>query len=180
MTNDLDGLVAEVLAQYQGPEHAVLRALITQLVALNESLAARVAELEADAKRHSGNSSKPPSADTLAQRQAQKARREAWTNKGTAKRTKGKQHGASGAHLAQVEHPDRVLPHPPEVCGGCGGALAGAEIVSTETRQVLALPEPKVLVPAPAGEPRRRACGTLTPGTRPPDADAPGTSGTGV
>ena len=110
MTNDLDGLVAEVLSQYQGPEHAALRALITQLVALNESLAARVAELEAELKRHSGNSSQPPSADTLAQRQAQKARREAWTKKGKRKRRPGKQPGSPGAHLAQVEHPDAVVP----------------------------------------------------------------------
>src|SRR5438445_3925288 len=125
MANELDELAAEVLAHYEGPEHEALRELISQLVA-------RVTQLEAEAKRHSGNSSKPPSADTLAQRQAQKARREAWTNKGTAKRTKGKQHGASGAHLAQVEHPDRVLAHPPEVCGGCGGSLAGADVAATE------------------------------------------------
>src|SRR5438067_12401737 len=111
MTNDLDGLVAEVLSQYQGPEHAALRALITQLVAANESLAARVAELEAELKRHSGNSSQPPSADTLAQRQAQKARREAWTKKkkGKRKRRPGKQPGSPGAHLAQVEHRDAVV-----------------------------------------------------------------------
>src|SRR5437667_1123132 len=119
MANELDELAAEVLAHYEGPEHEALRELISQLVA-------RVTQLEADAKRHSGNSSKPPSADTLAQRQAQKARRDAWTNKGAGKRAKGKQHGAPGAHLAQVEHPDKVVPYPPEVCGGCGGSLAGA------------------------------------------------------
>ena len=69
MTDELDGLVAEVLAQYPGPERAAL-ALISRLVAL-------VGELEAESKRHSGNSSKPPSGDSLPQRQAQKARREA-------------------------------------------------------------------------------------------------------
>src|SRR2546422_6013766 len=135
MTEEPRGLVAEVLSQYQGPEHATLRAVITQLVGLNESLAARVAALEAELRRHSGTSSKPPSADTLAQRQAKKARREAWTSKGTSKRAKGKQHGAPGAHLAQVEPPDTLVPPPPEVCGGCGGSFAGAEVVSTETRQ---------------------------------------------
>src|SRR5207244_13557951 len=137
MTEELRGLVAEVLSQYQGPEHATLRAVITQLVGLNESLAARVAALEAELRRHSGNSSKPPSADTLAQRQAQKARREAWTKKGKRKRRPGKQTGAPGAHLAQVEHPDAVVYHTPQVCRGCGSSLAGAEVPSCATRQGL-------------------------------------------
>jgi cell division septum initiation protein DivIVA len=142
MTNDLDGLVAEVLSQYQGPEHAALRALITQLVALNESLAARVAELEAELKRHSGNSSKPPSADTLAQRQAQKDRRQAWTKKGAKKRRPGKQPGAPGAHLAQVEHPDDVVLHAPQICRECGSPLTEAEVVSTETARSSTCPSP--------------------------------------
>src|SRR2546421_6936277 len=128
MTEELRGLVAEVLSQYQGPEHATLRAVITQLVGLNESLAARVAALEAELRRHSGNSSKPPSADTLAQRQAQKARREAWTKKGKRKRRPGKQPGAPGAHLAQVEHPDTVVPHAPEVCGARGSPPTEPEV----------------------------------------------------
>lgn len=177
MTNDLCRLADEVLAQYQGPEHTALRELITQLVAMTEMLAAKVAQLEADANRHSGNSSKPPSADTLAQRQAQKARREAWTNKGNAKRAKGKQHGAPGAHLAQVEHPDKVVPHPPEVCVGCGGSLAAAEVVSTETRQVFDLPEPRIVVTAHVAERRRCDCGCVTAGVFPPEANAPATYG---
>jgi len=177
MTNDLDGLVAEVLAQYQGPEHAVLRALITQLVALNESLAARVAELEAELKRHSGNSSQPPSADTLAQRQAQKARREAWTKKGKRKRRPGKQPGSPGAHLAQVEHPDAVVPHAPEVCGGCGSPLTEAEVVGSETRQVFDLPEPKVVVTEHVAQRRRCSCGCISSGAFPPEASAPAVFG---
>jgi len=177
VTNDLRSLAEEVLARYQGPEHAALRDLITQLVAVTEVLAAKVAQLEADAKRHSGNSSKPPSADTLAQRQAQKARRDAWTNKGAGKRAKGKQHGAPGAHLAQVEHPDKVVPYPPEVCGGCGGSLAGAEVVSTETRQVFDLPEPKIVVTAHVVQRRRCTCGCVTAGIFPPEANAPAVYG---
>ncbi len=106
MTDELRALAAQVLDQYPGPEHASLQALIVALLDLVDSLANRVAELEAEAGRHSGNSSKPPSGDTLAQRQAQKARRQEWTNKGKEKRSKGKQPGAPGAHLAQVEVPD--------------------------------------------------------------------------
>jgi transposase len=177
VSNDLGCLADEVLAQYQGPEHSALRELINQLVALTEALTAEVAQLKADANRHSGNSSKPPSADTLAQRQAQKVRRKAWTNKGNAKRSKGKQPGAPGAHLAQVEHPDKVVPHPPEVCGGCGGSLAAAEVVSTETRQVFDLPEPRIVVTAHVAERRRCICGCVTAGVFPPEANAPATYG---
>ena len=145
MTDELD---ARVLAQYQGPEHAALHALVVALLDLVDTLSARVAELEAEAGRHSGNSSKPPSGDTLAQRQAQKARRQEWTNKGRPKRPKGKQPGAPGAHLAQVEVPDVVIPHPPTVCTDCGASLADAEVVATETRQVFDIAEPKIVVTA--------------------------------
>ena len=145
MTDELD---ARVLAQYQGPEHAALHALVVALLDLVDTLSARVAELEAEAGRHSGNSSKPPSGDTLAQRQAQKARRQGWTSKGRPKRPKGKQPGAPGAHLAQVEVPDVVIPHPPTVCTDCGASLADAEVVATETRQVFDIAEPKIVVTA--------------------------------
>ncbi len=177
MTSEIEGLVDEVMARYAGPEHATLRDVITELVTMIDGLAAKVAQVEADAKRHSGNSSKPPSADTLAQRQAQKARREAWTKKGTAKRAKGKQHGAPGAHLAQVEHPDKLVPHGPEVCSGCGSSLAGAEVVSTETRQVFDLPEPRIVVTAHVVQRRRCTCGCVTAGVFPPEANAPAAYG---
>lgn len=175
-TSEIEDLVAEVMAQYAGPEHASLRLLITELVAVNAALTSRVAQLEADAQRHSGNSSKPPSADTLAQRKSQKARREAWTTKG-AKRTKGKQPGAPGAHLVQVEDPDQTISHPPEICGGCGGSLEGAEVVATKTRQVFDLPEPRPVVTAHVVERRRCTCGCITAGTFPAEASAPATYG---
>jgi transposase len=177
MTDELDALAARVLARYQGPEHAELNALIVALLDLVDTLTTRVAEVEAQAGRHSGNSSKPPSGDTLAQRQAQKKRRQEWTNKGKVKREKGKQHGAPGAHLAQVEVPDAVVAHAPVVCSGCGGSLAGAEVISTETRQVFDIPEPKIVVTAHVVETRRCSCGCETTGTFPPEATAPAAYG---
>jgi hypothetical protein len=101
------------------------------LLDLVDTLTARVAELKAEAGRHSGNCSKSPSG-ALAQRQAHKARRHEWT-KGKPKRPKGKQPGAPGAHLDQVNDPDVVVLHPPMVCTGCGPSLADAEVVATET-----------------------------------------------
>jgi hypothetical protein len=97
MTVELDALAAQVLDQYPGPEHACLQALIIALLDLVDSLTAEITELKAAAGRHSANSSKPPSGDTLAQRQAQKKRRQEWTNKGKPKRPKGKQPGARDA-----------------------------------------------------------------------------------
>jgi transposase len=177
VTDELDALAAQVLAQYQGTEHAALQTLISALLDLVDTLTAEVAELKAAAGRHSGNSSKAPSGDTLAQRQAQKARRQEWTQKGKPKRPKGKQPGAPGAHLAQVAQPDVVVPHPPTVCTGCGASLAGAEVVATETRQVFDIPEPKIVVTAHVVERRRCACGCVSTGEFPPEASAPAVFG---
>jgi transposase len=177
MTDELDALVARVLEEYPAPEHATLQALIVALLDLVDTLAAEVAELKAAANRHSGNSSKAPSGDTLAQRQAQKARRQEWTSKGKEKRTRGKQPGAPGAHLAQVEHPDVVVPHPPTACQGCGASLAEAEVISTETRQVFDIPAPKMIVTAHVVEARRCSCGCVSTGEFPPEATAPAVYG---
>src|SRR2546426_3236748 len=177
MTVELDALAAQVLDQYPGPEHATLQALIVALLDLVDTLTNRVAELEAEAGRHSANSSKPPSGDTLTQRQAQKERRQEWTNKGKPKRGKGKQPGAPGAHLAQVEHPDETVPHTPERCAGCGASLADAEVVSTETRQVFDIPTPRIVVTEHVVETRRCSCGCESSGEFPPEATAPATYG---
>jgi transposase len=136
-----------------------------------------VAELEAEAGRHSGNSSKPPSGGTLAQHQAQKARRQGWTSKGKPKRPKGKQPGAPGAHLARVAHPDVVVPHPPTVCSSCGASLADAEVVATETRQVFDIPTPTIVVTAHVVERLRCACGCLSAGEFPAETTAPAVFG---
>jgi transposase len=177
MTDDLDALSAQVLDQYKGSEHTTLQALIVALLDLVDTLTNRLAEVEGEAGRHSANSSKLPSGDTLAQRQAQKQRRREWTDKGRPKRPKGKQPGAPGAHLAQVEHPDVVVPYPPPVCTGCGASLAGAEVVSTETRQVFDIPIPKIIVTEHVVETRRCSCGCESTGEFPPEATAPAAFG---
>lgn len=157
MPEELDALVDQVLATYAGPEHEQLRALIAALVGLVDRLAGENAQLKAEASRHSANSSKAPSGDTTAQRQAAKARRQEWTNKGKLKRQKGKQRGAPGAHLAQVEMPDVTVAHAPPACRGCGASLDDAEVVATETRQVFDIPEPRIIVTAHVVQTRR--CG---------------------
>src|SRR5438094_149965 len=90
----IDSYVHERLASHDGPAHDQLRALVLALVDLVDKPAGEVAALKAEAGKHSGNSSKAPSGDTAAQRQAAKARRQEWVNKGKAKRPRGKQPGA--------------------------------------------------------------------------------------
>jgi transposase len=174
---ELDALVTQVLARYDSPEHDQLRALVLALVDLVDKLAGEVAALKAEAGKHSGNSSKAPSGDTAAQRQAAKARRQEWVNKGKAKRPRGKQPGAPGAHLAQVDHPDLTFPHAAVTCPGCGASLVDAEVVATQTRQVFDIPEPAIMVTEHVVETRRCACGCETAGEFPAEATAPAVYG---
>lgn len=69
--------------------------MIAELRAANAALAARVAELERQLAKHSGNSSRPRSSDGLAKPPAPKRARQPGT------RRPGKQPGAPGAHLAR-------------------------------------------------------------------------------
>lgn len=101
-------------------ENARLGQRVSDLEALKERLESRIADLQAELSRHSGNSSKPPSSDTLTQRAAQKARREGWRKK--KRRRPGKQRGAEGRYLAQVADPDVVVRHVPEACETCRGS----------------------------------------------------------
>jgi transposase len=83
----------------------------------------RVAKLERQVSRNSGNSGMPPSADDLPGRTAPdpKPRRE----RGGKKR-QGKQPGAPGAHLAWSENPDDQKPLFPSGECGCGRDLGEA------------------------------------------------------
>ena len=99
-------------------ESAALRELVVRLEA-------RVTALEWELSRHSGNSSTPPSSDTVAQRQEQNQAREsraerrrkarAWLKElhdwSQTKRRPGKQPGGEGHPLERVGEPDlRVGP----------------------------------------------------------------------
>jgi transposase len=94
---------------------AELRAANAEQARLIATLQVRVAELERRLGKDSSNSSKPPSSDGL-RKPARAARRAA----GQAEdRRPGKQPGAPGAQLAQVEEPD-------EWPGMCPTGAAGA------------------------------------------------------
>jgi len=143
---------------------------------LIETLRAKVAELEHELSRHSGNSGKPPSSDTLAQRAAQdrqrvsRAERRAAARKkakelqerAKTKRQPGKQPGESGQTLARRADPDEIVTHVPGCCFRCGSDLVDAEVTGVECRQVFDVPRVEVKVTEHRAETRRCRCGAAT------------------
>jgi transposase len=147
------------------------RELIGRQAATIEGLTRRVADLEAELAKNSSNSSLPPSSDTAAERQSRQARRR--SQREASKRRPGKQPGEPGTALRQVDHPGVVVVHPPGPCARCGGDLARAEVTGVARRQVFDLPEPRLEVTEHVSESRRCACGHVTVGAFPPEAEGP-------
>jgi transposase len=121
-------------------ENRTLKALIAELLPLKEQLAqanARIKELEDRLAKDSRTSSKPPSSDGLA-RLPRNARRP------SGKRPGG-QAGHAGHTLSMVEQPDEVVRHRPEVCSQCREDLSAVPGIVVERRQVLDVPEIRLL-----------------------------------
>src|SRR6266581_9151179 len=121
-------------------ENRTLKALVAELLPLKEQLAqanARIKELEDRLAKDSRTSSKPPSSDGLA-RLPRSARRP------RGKRPGG-QAGPPGHTLAMVEQPDEVVRHRPEVCSQCSEDLSAVPGSVAERRQVLDLPDIRLL-----------------------------------
>lgn len=123
--------------------NSVLAEANAALMALVESQQTKIAELEAKIEelmrrlnQNSQNSSRPPSSDGFRRSPGRKRQKQSG-------RKPGKQPGAPGATLAQVDNPDRVFEFMPTECRRCGGSLVGAEPVGSERRQVRDIPEPK-------------------------------------
>ncbi|MGH3806016.1 MAG: DUF6444 domain-containing protein, partial [Pseudonocardiaceae bacterium] len=95
---------------------------LAELRQANEALAAKLARLEHLLSRNSGNSSSPPSKDDDPGRTPPPDKGRG----GGAKRSRGKQPGAPGSHLAWTDTPDDRQDRFPEGCCGCGADLAGA------------------------------------------------------
>src|SRR6187397_472425 len=93
---------------------------LAQLMEANEALAGKLARLEHLLSRNSGNSSNPPSRDDDPGKPAPPDRQR---GRGGPKRPRGKQRGASGAHLAWTDHPDQRRDRFPEGRCDCGDAL---------------------------------------------------------
>ena len=129
------------LAQAELVEMVV--ALLGRVEALevdNQQLWAENQRLRAELAKNSGNSSKPPSRDPAVERSRQAAARRAKRSRDGKIRRPGKQPGGEGTTMAMVDSPDEIVVHAPEVCAGCGGSLADAEIAAIARRQVVDLP----------------------------------------
>jgi hypothetical protein len=91
----------------------------------NRLLSEEVAELRRRVDQNPRNSHRPPSSEGYA-KPAPRSRRE------RTDRQPGGQPGHPGATLGQVATPAERVRHRPEVCAGCGTALAEASVVSTD------------------------------------------------
>jgi len=121
-------------------ENRLLKALVAELLPLKEQLAqatARIKELEERLAKDSRTSSKPPSSDGLG-RQPRSSRRP------SGKRPGG-QAGHSGHTLSMVEQPDEVVCHRPQICRQCREDLSHVPGRIAERRQVLDLPDIRLL-----------------------------------
>ncbi len=107
----------------------------------NQALKELIAELEKRLGKNSKNSSKPPSTDGL------KKPPRTTSLRGKSNKKNGGQVGHQGKTLEMVSNPDHVIKHPtPECCHNCGCSTDSAKLLSTVTRQVFDIPEPKIEV----------------------------------
>ena len=162
-----------------------------RIATLEASLQAMETELERrrrETSRHSGNSGKPPSSDTLAQKAAKDGDRLSRSErrriaKGTLpngdkpKRRPGKQPGDAGSSLARVADPDFTELHVPDACGRCGESLEDAEVAGRESRQVFDLPTRRLEVTEHTSQSLRCGCGHVTKAPFPLEARAPASYG---
>jgi transposase len=164
---------------------------IVELEAIVAAQAAVIAELRAELEalkdrlgRDSGNSSLPPSRDGKDRRQRRAEEREARKaarrdGSGESGRRPGKQPGAPGVTMRRRE-PEVTVTHTPVCCDHCAADLAGAVVVGTATRQVVDIPEPRLVVTDHVVEKRRCLCGYVTVGAFPAEATGPTCWGPGV
>jgi len=160
-------------------ERDELLVLVAEMAAQIVALRSEVEKLRRRVSSDSSNSSRPPSSDSPFVKRPEP--------KGSAMRRKsglkpGKQHGAPGSTMRQVENPDATILCTPPACAGCGGDLADAPVYGTQTRQVFEAAEP---VPPKVTEYRVLSktclcCGTVTIGEAPVFAQGRAQWGPGV
>ena len=124
-------------------ENAALRDALSASQGTVATLTARVAELERQLGLNSSNSSKPPSTDGL--KKPTKKPKTTSLRVPSGKKPGG-QPGHKGETLQQVDNPDVIVNHYPEICQGCGAPLTQDTAKTYSVRQVVDLPQPQPLV----------------------------------
>ena len=158
----------ELLAE-RDVEIARLRAQLAGLGELREQvgvLQAQVADLAAQARQNSKNSSRPPSSDGLGTPAPRSLRKKTG-------RKPGRPKGQPGATMRLSDHPDHVVRHEPFCCAGCDRGLAGAREAGVIRRQVTEIPPVRAEVTEHQVIGRLCACGAVTWGKAPAGVAAP-------
>ncbi len=141
-------------------------------------LRSRVADLERQLGQNSGNSGKPPSRDSSAERQRQAAERKAKADAaGGTNRRRGKQTGAKGKTLEMSDSPDEIVDHRPQACSGCGSGLEGSAEQGYQRRQVVEVPPVIPVIIEHRAHSYLCGCGAVTTAEFPDQARAPVTYG---
>jgi len=125
---------ADIRAAYHQGVEAVILLFQKTFLELSE----RVQQVEDQLSKNSNNSGKPPSTDGY-EKPAPKSRR-----KRSGKKSGG-QTGHVGHTLKMVEKPDEFVIHPVDSCAHCQKSLKRVKAAGVEKRQVLDLPEVRLL-----------------------------------
>jgi transposase len=141
--------------------------IIAAQAQLIEELRVRIGELERRLGLNSSNSGKPPSSDGLRKKPAPQSLRP----KG--KKPSGGQVGHKGTTLEQVQHPDIIEIHKPEICARCGEALLAIPEHSVIKRQIFEITKPRLVVTEHQSISKRCPCGCITVGQFPESIAAP-------
>jgi transposase len=129
-------------------------------------LQSQVADLAAQVKANSRNSSKPPSSDGLA-KPAPKSLR------GRSGRRPGRPKGQPGATMELSDYPDKKVRHRPARCGCCGKSLKNAPVTAVERRQVTDIPPVKAVTTEHQILTVKCGCGCQTKAQAPDGVTAP-------
>jgi transposase len=153
--------------------NARLRELLAErdaeIVALHElvtALRSQVADLAAQVKANSRNSSRPPSSDGLAKPSPKSLR-------GKSGRKPGRPKGQPGATMELTEHPGKTVKHRPAKCSCCGKSLKKAPVTAVERRQVIDIPPVKAVTTGHQMLTVQCGCGCQTKAPAPDGVNAP-------
>src|SRR3954467_1425277 len=157
-----------VVVRAQAGQISAQAVQIAELMKANEALAARLARLGHLLSRNSGNSSNPPSKDDDPGKPAPPDKQR---GRGGPQRSRGKQPGAPGTHLAWTDDPDERRDRFPEGCCGCGDDLVAARDLGVVDRyQQHEIPQVAVTVTQYDQHQVECGCGRLHTATRPDGA----------
>ncbi|MGH3847144.1 MAG: IS66 family transposase [Pseudonocardiaceae bacterium] len=158
-----------VVVRRQAEQITVQAGQIAELMEANEDLAAKLARLEHLLSRNSGNSSNPPSKDNDPGKPAPPERRK--RDRGGPERSRGKQPGAPGSHLAWTDDPEVRRDRFPEGRCDCGDDLAGARDLGVVDRyQQHEIPQVAITVTQYDQHEVECGCGRLHIASRPDGA----------